>query len=145
MPARLHPGVYVEEVPSGARAIEGVGTSTTIFVGDAERGPLEPTKIKGIADYERTFGNYRRSGPNTPRCRLRHAMDAFFSNGGSTAYVLRVMENGVTPAFGTRTDTNTAARLRAASPGAWSNALGVCFGDSSDNVATHFRIFVTYT
>jgi carbon monoxide dehydrogenase subunit G len=31
------PGVYVEEVSSGARPIEGVGTSTAAFVGFAER------------------------------------------------------------------------------------------------------------
>jgi phage tail sheath protein FI len=145
MPARLHPGVYVEEVPSGARSIEGVGTSTTIFVGDAERGPLEPTMIKGIADYERAFGGYRRVGPNTPRCRLRHAMDAFFSNGGTTAYILRAVENGITPAYGIRADTGGQAHIRASSPGAWSQSLGIVFGESSDNINTHFRIFVTYT
>ncbi len=146
MPARLHPGVYVEEVPSGARAIEGVGTSTTIFVGEAERGPLEATKIKSVADYERAFGNYRRAGiASAPRCLLRHAMDAFFANGGTTAYILRVMENGATPTYGTRVDLNNAARLRASSPGAWSTGLAVCFGDSSDNEPAHFRIHVVYT
>ena len=31
------PGVYVEEVPAGARPIEGVGTSVAAFVGFAER------------------------------------------------------------------------------------------------------------
>jgi len=34
------PGVYVEEVPSGARPIEGVGTSVAAFVGMARRAPL---------------------------------------------------------------------------------------------------------
>jgi len=33
----LSPGVYVEEVPSGARPIEGVGTSVAAFVGLAEQ------------------------------------------------------------------------------------------------------------
>ena len=31
------PGVYIEEVPTGARPIEGVGTSTAGFVGSAEK------------------------------------------------------------------------------------------------------------
>ena len=35
----LAPGVYVEEVPSGARPIEAVGTSTAAFVGAAPNGP----------------------------------------------------------------------------------------------------------
>lgn len=30
---RRAPGVYIEEVPAGARPIEGVGTSTAGFVG----------------------------------------------------------------------------------------------------------------
>jgi phage tail sheath protein FI len=34
---RLHPGVYIQEVPSGVRPIEGVSTSTAAFVGTTER------------------------------------------------------------------------------------------------------------
>src|SRR5690349_509940 len=34
-PKYLSPGVYVEEVPSGSKPIEGVGTSTAAFVGEA--------------------------------------------------------------------------------------------------------------
>ena len=44
MPSLLHPGVYVSEVPSGAHSIEGAPTSTTIFVGETERGPVGPGK-----------------------------------------------------------------------------------------------------
>jgi phage tail sheath protein FI len=36
----LSPGVYVEEVESGSRPIEGVGTAIAAFVGLAESGPL---------------------------------------------------------------------------------------------------------
>jgi hypothetical protein len=36
-PKYLSPGVYVEEVPSRSRPIEGVGTSTAAFVGEAPR------------------------------------------------------------------------------------------------------------
>jgi len=34
------PGVYVEEVPSGARPLEGVGTAVAAFVGFAPLNPL---------------------------------------------------------------------------------------------------------
>lgn len=34
---RNPPGVYIEEVPTGARPIEGVGTSTAGFVGTAPK------------------------------------------------------------------------------------------------------------
>ena len=102
MPTLLHPGVYVSEVPSGARSIEGAPTSTTIFVGETERGPIGPTKIKSRSDYERLFGGYFRvrddaSPPDDPtRVLMTYAMDGYFLNGGSTAYVLRAMDDAAT-------------------------------------------------
>ena len=40
MPSYLSPGVYVEEVASGSRPIEGVGTAVAAFVGFAAKGPF---------------------------------------------------------------------------------------------------------
>ena len=40
MPEYLSPGVYVEEVDTGAKPIEGVGTSTAAFVGFTEKAQL---------------------------------------------------------------------------------------------------------
>src|SRR6266699_6868175 len=46
MPTYLSPGVYVEEVESGSRPIEGVGTAVAAFVGLAAQGPLnEPILV----------------------------------------------------------------------------------------------------
>jgi phage tail sheath protein FI len=36
----LSPGVYVEEISSGAKPIEGVGTAVAAFVGFARRNPV---------------------------------------------------------------------------------------------------------
>lgn len=142
MAARLHPGVYVEEVPGGARSIEGVGTSTTIFVGQVERGPLEPTKIKGTADYERLFGGYQRHvGPDAVRVELRYAMDAFFGNGGTTAYVLRAVPTAPPLKTGTHTDGSGQVTLAASSPGAWSSDLQVQFVDATGD---RFKVLVLY-
>ena len=44
MPEYLAPGVYVEETSFRAKSIEGVGTSTTAFVGPTRRGPLASTR-----------------------------------------------------------------------------------------------------
>ena len=42
----LAPGVYVEEVPSGNKPIEGASTSTAGMVGVSQRGPVNtPTLI----------------------------------------------------------------------------------------------------
>jgi len=43
----LAPGVYVEEVPSGVRVIEGASTSVTAFVGVAERGDVDAV-VRGL-------------------------------------------------------------------------------------------------
>ncbi|MFO0589361.1 MAG: phage tail sheath subtilisin-like domain-containing protein [Polyangiaceae bacterium] len=146
MPARLHPGVYVEEVPSGARAIEAAGTSTAIFVGETERGPLTPTRIKGVADYERLYGGFKRldSAPaGAQAVVLRYAVDAFFRNGGTSAYVLRAITNKI----GSLATTSTRAGIDidAASPGAWGNKVAVVLGESSDGDTNRFRLFVVYT
>ena len=58
MPEYLAPGVYVEEIHTGPRPIEGVSTSTAGFVGETERGPTRPTLVTSWADYQRRFGGY---------------------------------------------------------------------------------------
>jgi phage tail sheath protein FI len=40
----LSPGVYIEEVPSGARPLEGVGTSVAAFVGTGGEAPPAPRR-----------------------------------------------------------------------------------------------------
>ena len=42
----LSPGVYVEEVDSGSRPIEAVGTSIAAFVGLAPGGPLDSPALR---------------------------------------------------------------------------------------------------
>ena len=57
----LRPGVFVEEVPSGAFPIEGVGTSTAGFVGIATKGQLNKAKlITNWSQFVKHFGEYRR-------------------------------------------------------------------------------------
>jgi phage tail sheath protein FI len=85
MPSYLSPGVYVEEVQSGARPIEGVGTAVAAFVGFAERGPFhQPTLVANWNQYVQLFGGFV-EGQYLP-----HAVYGYFANGGGTAYVVRI-------------------------------------------------------
>ncbi|QXJ21409.1 phage tail sheath family protein [Actinomadura graeca] len=85
MPTYLSPGVYVEEVASGSRPIEGVGTSVAAFVGFAPAGPLnEPVLVTNWSQYVAAFGDF------TDGYYLAHAVYGFFNNGGTTCYVVRV-------------------------------------------------------
>ena len=57
MPEYLAPGVYVEETSFRAKSIEGVGTSTTAFVGPTRRGPIQgvPEMVTSLTDFEHIY------------------------------------------------------------------------------------------
>jgi phage tail sheath protein FI len=85
MPSYLSPGVYVEEVSSGSKPIEGVGTAVAAFVGFAERGPLnEAVLVTNWTQFVETFGQF------VEGALLAHSVYGYFLNGGGTAYVVRV-------------------------------------------------------
>ena len=93
MPSYLSPGVYVEEVDSGARPIEGVGTAVAAFIGLAADGPTnEPVLVTNWTQFTDTFGDFTEGGY------LAHAVYGYFLNGGGSAYVVRVGANGKVPA-----------------------------------------------
>lgn len=87
MPSYLSPGVYVEEVESGSRPIEGVGTSVAAFVGFAQQGPFdEPTLITNWSQFVSTFGDF------VDGTYLASSVYGFFANGGGICYVVRIAE-----------------------------------------------------
>ena len=82
MPERLHPGVYVEEVPPTVRAIEGVSTSTAAFIGVAESGPTgKPVLVTSFKEYQDKFGKFRDDSF------LSYSVLNFFENGGRKCYM----------------------------------------------------------
>ncbi len=96
MPTYLHPGVYIEEIPSGVKPIEGVGTSTAAFVGFTTKGPIgEPELLLKRDDYNSRYGGLRDLGAVAIGDRMGLAVSAFFQNGGTKAYVVRLARNAV--------------------------------------------------
>ncbi len=91
MPTYLSPGVYVEEVSSGSKPIEGVGTAVASFVGFAEKGPVnEPLLVTNWTQFTQSFGEF------IPGSYLAHAVYGYFLNGGGAAYIVRIgAEDGV--------------------------------------------------
>ena len=94
------PGVYVEEVPSVARPIEGVGTSTAAFIGVADRllaaDRGKPHKFTNWGEFS-TFvkGDPAAVTDTTPiftteNRTLALALFGFFNNGGTACYVVPV-------------------------------------------------------
>lgn len=89
MPTYLSPGVYVKEVESGARPIEGVGTAVAAFVGLAADGPFNtPLLVSNWTQFTNTFGDF------VPGTYLAHAVYGYFMNGGGNCYVVRIGNDG---------------------------------------------------
>ena len=84
----LAPGVYVEEVPSGARPIEAVGTSTAAFVGYAPNPKARLNEAVAINNWSEFLRHY--STPESQGTPLAQAVYGFFYNGGARCYVVNV-------------------------------------------------------
>ncbi|MBE2260340.1 MAG: phage tail sheath subtilisin-like domain-containing protein, partial [Rhodobacteraceae bacterium] len=120
MPEYLAPGVYVEETSFRAKSIEGVGTSTTAFVGPTRKGPFRattddqevPELLTSFGDFERIYGgisDLALTGGSPDTNYLAHAVRAFFNEGGSRLYVSRVVGAGAATASADVTPAGTAA------------------------------------
>jgi hypothetical protein len=156
MPQYLHPGVYVQEVPSAVRPIQGIGTSTAAFIGVAAQGPVpgttlpsgrpaQPVLVTSFTEYTRKFGGFRADSY------LTYAVQAFFQNGGSSLYVIRVIPPpGSPPSSNAVTATATvgagagALSVSAANQGAWGNWIWLVVGPSSDGDPNNFKLQVMY-
>ncbi len=121
MPTYRHPGVYIEEIPSGSKPIEAVSTSTAAFVGRAIKGPVgEAVLIHSRDDYVSTFGNIDSDSDH-----MGLAVQAFFMNGGKDAYICRMASDDSPSAAASSTvnseDENNTITIRATSIGEWGN------------------------
>ena len=112
-----YPGVYIEELPSGVRAIVGVPTSITAFVGRARSGPVnKPVTIYSYVDFARIFGGLWLGSS------LGFAVRDFFVNGGRQAIVVRLYHPDPLKSSKTRLAVGE-IRLEAADEGSWGTNL----------------------
>ncbi len=97
MPTYLTPGVYVEEIPSSNKPIEGVGTAVAAFVGLAPGGPINtPMRISNWTQFAKIYGDPVNpdNGPFMDGSYLAHSVYGFFQNGGSLCWIVRVGKEG---------------------------------------------------
>ena len=88
MATYLTPGIYVEEVPTGANPIEAVGTSTAAFIGVAPNADAHVHEALGINNWSQFIKEYSKEGAaSTP---LSQAVYGFFQNGGGRCYIVNV-------------------------------------------------------
>ncbi|WP_049907246.1 phage tail sheath family protein [Halovivax asiaticus] len=126
MPEYQSPGVYVEEVSSGSKSVEGVSTSTAGFLGQTHRGPVEPQLVTSYTEFERLYG----SSPK--HSNLDVALDGYFKNGGGRCYVGRVTAadpNDVATTTLVADDQSNVLNVEANGPGSWGNSVAVIVRD----------------
>ena len=139
MPEYLAPGVFVEETSFRAKSIQGVGTSTTAFVGPTRKGPLNMVSdvITSFGEFERIYGGLAdlTIGGAAQRNYMAHSVKAFFDNGGARLYIARTFTARATSTPSTATIPNNSARagvgasgsevgfFRARSPGRGLNGI----------------------
>jgi len=130
----LSPGVYVEEFESGAKPMEGVGTSTAGFVGLAERGPVEglPQLITNFSDFRRTYGGYLSKNEFEDYRFLAYAVESFFVNGGSRCFVMRVAPGDAKCSVGcVPSKENPVVTFTAKNPGIWGDDISIAIAPAS--------------
>lgn len=79
-----YPGVYIQELPSAVHSITGVATSIAAFVGYTQSGiDNRAQEIFSFSDFERLYGGLAANSE------LSYAVQQFFQNGGTQAFVVR--------------------------------------------------------
>lgn len=117
--AVTRPGVYVSEAPL-PRVVSNPNTSVSLggFLGTASRGSTSPTLVTSWSDFTSRFGGF------TSTATLPYALYQFFTNGGTNAYVARVLASdavAATKTFG----APTRMVFTSITKGAWGNAITV--------------------
>jgi phage tail sheath protein FI len=124
MPTNIsYPGVYIQETSSGVRAVTGVSTSNTAFIGYFTRGPInEAVRIASPDDFDRLFGGLVSSSETS------YQVKQYFLNGGKTAYIIRVV-SGVADKASLTLQGGSPLQdmlvINASSEGEWGRALRV--------------------
>ena len=117
------PGVYVTSGVRTGPTTAAVAPASTFFVtGTAERGPIDVAKsVASLSEFQTYYGSYNSAYS------LQQHVQTFFEEGGTRAYILRVVGSG--SAIGSSTlygasvfgaSSVSSMTLSAANPGAWS-------------------------
>jgi uncharacterized protein len=140
MPTLTYPGVYVQEISSGVRPITAASTSTAAFVGLAERGPEEATRVTNWPEFLRLFGSFFADGY------LAHSVFQYFNNGGRQCYIVRVTRSDATTASVTLNNRASAplagVLFSAKNKGAWGNSLLLQIEDGSLDPGNLFKVSI---
>lgn len=131
-----HPGVYVVEEPSGVRPIAGASTSIGMFIGRAQKGPIDqPVRLTNFTEFARVFGD-----SNTVSDMARYVR-MFFVNGGSDTYIMRIADGAQNAEVTLEAeDGNPVVLLRAKAAGASGEQLRVIVSYPTEEPEARFNL-----
>ncbi len=142
-----HPGVYIHHVPSNQLSIEQASTAVTAFIGHIPRGiritddktKSEPSYITNVTQYAQKFGPLGggsggiRDNDQTADA-FGHAINLYFANGGTKAYVVPVAKSDGTKAKSADLTTpDIKIEFKATSGGKWADGLMARINKVGDN------------
>ncbi len=116
------PGVYCEIVNDTPDESEIGRVDIAAFVGIARRGPLHrPTLVNSMTHFQATFGDF------IPYSHLAFTVKAFFENGGTRCYIVRIATDAAACASAVLSNQadHVALKIVASSKGTWGNNLAV--------------------
>jgi phage tail sheath protein FI len=139
-----YPGVYIQEIPSSVHPITGVATSIAAFIDFFKRGPMnKAVQIFNMGDFEREFGGLE------AQSQASYAIQQFFLNGGTEAWVVRVASGSVAPANVQIDDVipavAAALTVTAISEGDWGQNLRVRVDNNTPTVGEFNLTISEYT
>lgn len=122
--SNLAPGVYVTESTFPTYTNSTPTSTVAVFVGAHNQGPTIPTLVQSWPEFVAQYGGFSNTvGPTS----LALAVYAYFSNGGSQAYILRVVHSDAVVASAPLDDSGAASTITvsAEDPGVWGNTIYV--------------------
>ena len=146
MPTTYRADVYSVESQSASYAPATQVSTTAVFAGPHQQGPVVPTLVTSWQQFQAIFGGF---GPGVPTY-LSLAVYMHFLNGGGPCQILRVVDTSggtiaVESTLALKDSTAaTTITVNAANPGVWGNSIYVAVLAPSDGIATHFNLAVFF-
>lgn len=142
----LSPAVYIEEKKAGENVVSLPSSSTAAFIGKAEKGIAnEPVLVGSWKEFTSKFGSFLNDSY------LAYSVYGFFAEGGSRAYIVRVVPSDATKAsvgLATPSLANPLFTIEAISEGKWGNDLDIIieanddYYDETNHTWTHYDISI---
>lgn len=122
MPSYVTPGLYYETIDTARNDIDPTRVDIPAFIGIASQGPLnQATQINSQAQFQAIFGGFIATSY------LAYTVRAFFENGGTRCYIVRVASKAAQSASVVLQDEKgqDTLKISAIGPGVWGNDLTV--------------------